>query len=137
MKKIIALLAAAIMLLCTACTSSGPDSVEQDPETLLQMDVISSFGITQKQNRIIAYKGENYYLEYFVAMYDGDTKTSEKTYYFYNDTRTYNEFKEKNSDNPTMTFFDDARYVIQDTGIANSGTYDGDYMIAGKKYEFR
>lgn len=137
MKKIIALLAAAIILLFTACTSSGPDSVAQDPETLLQMEVISSFGITQKQNRIVAYRGENYYLEYFVAMYDGDTKTSEKTYYFYNDTRTYNEFKEKNSDNPVMTFFDDARYVIQDTGIANSGTYDGDYMIAGEKYDFR
>lgn len=137
MKKIIALLAAAIMLLLTACTQAGPENVEQDPETLIQMDVISSFGISQKHNRIVAYKGENNYLKYVVAMYDGDNKTSEKTYYFYNNDYAYNEFKEENADSATTTFFDEGRYVVCDTGIGNSGTYDGDYTLFGKEHDFK
>lgn len=138
MKKIIALLAAAIMLLCTACSSTPkPGELEQSPETLAQMEVISTFGISQKNNRIIGFKGENDFIEYIVVMYNGDTKTSEKTYYFYNNDTAYDNFKEENAENPVLTFFDDARYVTRDSGIANTGTYDGDYMLLGKTYDFR
>ena len=80
MKRIILILAAVIMVLCTACSSvhtSG--NGEENPQIKLQTEVISSFGISQKQNRIVAYKSENEYLEYVVAMYDGNKKTSEKT----------------------------------------------------------
>lgn len=138
MKKIIALLAAAIMLLCTACSSnSEPGKMEQTPETLAQMEVISSFGISQKGNRIIGNRGENDFVEYIVVMYDGDVKKSEKTYYFYNNDIAYDNFKEENSENTVLTFFDDARYVIKDSGMANTGTYDGDYMLLGETYDFR
>ncbi len=137
MKRIILLLAALITVLCTACSSSDTGLVEQSPETLLQMDVISSFGISQKENRIVAYKGENEYVEYVVAMYDGNKKVSEKTYWFYNSDYAYENFKEENADSKTITFFDDARYGVRDSSIGNSGTYDGDYMLIGKNYEFR
>ena len=126
------------MILCTACNSStDPENIQQSPETILQMEVISSFGISQKQNRIVAFKGENEYVEYVVAMYDGDRKTSEKTYYFYNSGYAYENFKEENADSKTITFFDDAYYGVKDTSVGNSGTYDGDYMLIGEKYDFR
>lgn len=138
MKKIIALLVLAIMLLCTACSGTPkPGEFEQSPETLAQMKVISSFGISQKNDRIIGYKGEDDFLEYIVVMYSEDTKTSEKTYYFYNNDVAYENFKEENADVPVFTFFDDARYVIRDSGTANTGTYDGDYMLLGEIYDFR
>ncbi len=138
MKRIILLLTAVIMIFCTACNSSSDKGhAEQSAETALQMEVISSFGISQKGNRIVAYKGENEYVEYVVAMYDGNRKTSEKTYCFYNNGYAYEDFKEENADSETITFFDDARYTVKDSSIGNSGTYDGDYMLIGEKYDFR
>ncbi len=138
MKRIILILAAVIMVLCTACSSvhtSG--NGEENPQIKLQTEVISSFGISQKQNRIVAYKSENEYLEYVVAVYDGNKKTSEKTYYFYNSGYAYDIFKEENADSEVITFFDDAHYAVKDTSVANTGTYDGDYTAIGEKYDFR
>jgi hypothetical protein len=138
MKRIILLLTAVIMIFCTACSSSSNSgNAEPNSEIALQMEVISSFGITQKGNRIIAYKGENEYVEYIVAMYDGDRKTSEKTYRFYNSGYAYEEYKKENADSETITFFDDAHYGVKDSGIGISGTYDGDYMLIGESYDFR
>lgn len=139
MKKFIAIIAAAVMLLCTAACSSLPEpgEVEQSPETIAQMEIISSFGITLKDSRIVASQDQNDYVKYVVVNYEDGVKKSEQTYYFYNNDTAYALAKKEKAEEKNITFVDESRYTVQDSGTANTGSYDGDYMLLGKDHIFR
>lgn len=139
MKKAIAAILAVLVLVLTASCGAAPKigEVEQSPETLVQMQLISTFGTTQKDRRIVASDDENEYVKYVVLEYENGKKTSEKTYYFYNNDTSFALAKKNYADNEAITFCDEGRYTVENTSDFNFDSYDEDYMSLGKNYIFR
>ncbi len=125
MKKLLSLLLIALLLLSlVAC--AGSSEFEQDPVTLLQNDVIGTFGITVENEKIISYIGENNYIKYININYNDEGKVKETTHYFYNNDADFEEAKELYSSNAAAVIDSEKRHISFNTSEINTGSFNGD-----------
>lgn len=125
MKKLISIFLIALSVLgFSACTDSS--DFEQDPVTLLQNDVIATFGISQKDNKIVSYIGENNYVKYILIKYENGSKISEVTHYFYNNDADFEDAKELYASNSAVTIDSEKRHISMLSAEIHEGSYGAD-----------
>lgn len=140
MKRIIAFAAAIFMLFSFASCSSQPKpgEVEPNPVEKAQKQIISSFGITQKDSRIVAYQGTNDYVKYVVVYYENGIRTDEVTHMFYTNDVAFEAAKEEMSENPHITeIADEKRYISYWSGLSAYGEYEKDLEIIKSEYTLK
>lgn len=140
MKKIIALIAAFLMILPLAsCTEpTKPGEFEQGPVETAQGKIISGLGITQENSRIVAYVGTNEYVRYVVVFYENGRKVDEVTHMFYTSDISYAKAKETFEGNKNVTeMIDESRYISYWSGVALYGTYAEDLELISKEYAIK
>ncbi len=135
MKKFLALFLIVCTLFCLgACKRTKPGEFEQNDITVAQNEIITAFGKTENDIRLVAYEHGSNYLMYVVAEYDKGIKTSEAKHYFYYDVEAYNIFCEDLDEEKVIEKKADIFYVKTKSGIANNGSYEQDLENIQKKY---
>lgn len=137
MKKIISLiLAAALLICCSACSGNKtePGEFEQSEITVAQNEIISTFGITIENSRIVAYENGIDYVKYIVANYSGNVKTDEYTHYFYLNSVAFEKFAENYSENENATVDAEKLYICVATNIADTYDYTKDKALIEEEY---
>ncbi len=144
MKKLIAIIALAALLAGVFCSCDGVrlkstlPSMTQNARETAQNNLISSFGVTLKDDKIVAFNSsENKFLEYIYVDYTNGAKVLEKTYYFYSTEEYYEDAKKNYTDAKSVEFNDDACCVIVRTNKASGATYNENFEIIKADYEIK
>ncbi len=134
MKKIISVL---FVLLTVLSLSACKDSFEfkQDPVTLLQNDVIATFGISRDDKKIVSYIGENNYVKYILIKYENGSKINEVTHYFYNNDTDFEEAKKLYTLDSSVIIDSEKRHISMLSAEIHEGSYSADCrMLESKGY---
>ncbi len=135
MKKFLALLLAISIVFCLgACKRTKPGEFEQNEITLAQTEIISTFGETEKDTKIVAYENGVNYLKYVISDYAKGTKLSEATHWFYYDVDAFNLFCEELDEEKIIEKKDGIFYVKVKSNLANNSDYEKDLEKLKKKY---
>ncbi len=137
MKKLVSILLVAVFALSfTACADNS--DFEQDPVTLLQNDVIGSFGISHTDKKIVSYIAENNYVKYILIGYQNGSKISEETHYFYNNDGDFEEAAELYEKDSSVTIDSEKRHISMLSAEIHEGSYSADCeMLESKGYTIR
>ncbi len=135
MKKISALILAICAVLCLAsCNRTKPGEFEQNPITVAQMDIVSAFGVSETDAKLVAYENGSNYLKYIVVEYAKGTKLSEATHLFYYDEVAFNAFCGELAEEEVIEKKDDIFYVKIKSNLANNSDYAKDFEKLQKSY---
>lgn len=142
MKKLLCILLAVIAIAgsFSACAGNGGQINEEYSQSAVareQAKLLASFGITLEKDRIVGYRETTDFLEYVVAIYEGDKKISEKNYIIFYREDTYKEDKDSYKNAAGVEFNDAAATVIYNSAKANTGAYATDLELIKKNYVLR
>ncbi|MBQ8015014.1 MAG: hypothetical protein IJ264_02385 [Clostridia bacterium] len=125
MKRFLSVVLIALAFLSfSACKDSS--EFEQDPVTLLQNDVIATFGISQTDKKIVSYLGENNYVKYILIRYENGSKVSEVTHYFYNNDADFEDAQELYASDSAVTIDAEKRHISMLSAEIHEGSYKAD-----------
>lgn len=140
MKKIISLILAAASLLCiSACSNSKtePGEFEQSEIALAQNEIISGFGITAENNRIVAYENGIDYVKYIVAKYSDSVKTEEYTHYFCLSEGSFEKISNEFADDESAQIDSEKLYIRVKSNVASVFDYAKDKALIEKDYTIK
>ena len=139
MKKIIALISALLIIISLAACSANPKPGEVEPSPIekAQGEIISSFGFTKENIRIVAYEGTNDYVKYIVAVYNDGKRADERTHYFYTHDVAFEAGSAELKNATDVEIDPEKRYISYKTYVAVSGDYKTDLEIIKQEYTVR
>ncbi len=122
------------VLCLAACNRTEPGEFEQSPITVAQMDIVSTFGVSETDTRLVAYENGVNYLKYIVVEYAKGTKLSETTHLFYYDDIAFKAFCDELTDEEIIEKKNDIFYVKIKSNLANNSNYAKDLEKLQRKY---
>ncbi len=138
MKKIIALILVAAAVICLgACGGTKPGEFEQSEISIAQREIISTFGISAKDSRIVAYENGIDYVKYIIVKYSNGVKTEEYTHYFYLSELSFEKHSENIAEDEGAVVEADKLYICQKTNAANTGDYAKDKELIEKDHHLK
>ena len=136
------LIAFALLLSLGACSwinnpNSGTKQMSESEMAAKQMEVINTFGRTQKDDRIVAFQGENEYLKYVIVYYANGKRKEEYTHYLVFGDAAYERIKAQYADVPEVLIEDETHHIRFRSAEAAGNSYAEDLEIIKQNYELR
>ena len=136
------LIAFALLLSLGACNwinnpNSGTKQMSESEMAAKQMEVINTFGRTQKDDRIVAFQGENEYLKYVIVYYENGKRKDEYTHYLVFGDAAYERIKAQYADVPEVLIEDETHHIRFRSAEAAGNSYAEDLEIIKQNYELR